>query len=554
MMELRMLLCAMLWAFAQTVAAQANLQVHFVDPLQKVFPETNYFGDYLPEAHVARGEYATFQVALRAGGQLNGLKYTVRVPSFGNAGKVPAQVGYVDYVKVGRTYPDPAIDQLASVSGYYPDPIIDDKPLDLQPGETRSLWITVPIPHDARAGQYTLQLGLEGEGVDVSKTMAVTIHDVTLAPSGLWVTNWFSTSARRLKLLNNGEPVIPYSETYWKLIRVLARKMAAYGQNMALISPLDLAMYTEKNGRLQIDFSRFDRMVAIFQEEGVLGRIEGGHIGGRESTWDSQFQVRVPQIGKDTVIFEKVSIELPAAREFYRQFFTQLYGHLEEKGWKDIYYQHIADEPIESNIASYTAIAGFAKGIVPEMKVIEACHTKDLENSIDIWVPQLDFLHQDYEFYQQRQRAGDEAWFYTCLAPKGNYANRFLDLPLIKTRLLHWINFRFGLNGYLHWGLNMWNDDPFGETTGINEESGNVLPGGDSWVVYPGYHKLYSSIRLEAMRDGINDYALLKMLEAKDPALAKELVRTNVYRFDWYDTNPQHLRDLRKQVLEELSK
>lgn len=51
----------------------------------------------------------------------------------------------------------------------------------------------------------------------------------------------------------------------------------------------------------------------------------------------------------------------------------------------------------------------------------------------------------------------------------------------------------------------------------MNEEGGNTLPGGDSWIVYPNNGKLYGSIRLEAMRDGIADYTLLKMLERRIP-------------------------------------
>lgn len=190
---------------------------------------------------------------------------------------------------------------------------------------------------------------------------------------------------------------------------------------------------------------------------------------------------------------------------------------------------------------------------MPGIKIIEACHTKDVAKTIDVWVPELDFLSKDYSFYQQRQQKGDQVWFYTCLAPKGNFANRFLDLPLIKTRLLHWINFKYGITGYLHWGFNMWNQHPFEETTDINLESGNILPGGDSWIVYPGYHKLYTSIRLETMLDGINDYALLKMLDKKDHLLATSIINSMVFRFDWYDVNIAHLREVHKQILEALS-
>ena len=100
------------------------------------------------------------------------------------------------------------------------------------------------------------------------------------------------------------------------------------------------------------------------------------------------------------------------------------------------------------------------------MRVMEATQTRELVGAVNTWVPILDHFHRDYEFLRQRQKAGDEVWFYTCCGPTGSFANRFIELPLIKTRLLHWINFRYGAAGYLHWGFNYWNpaSSPFDET------------------------------------------------------------------------------------------
>ena len=37
------------------------------------------------------------------------------------------------------------------------------------------------------------------------------------------------------------------------------------------------------------------------------------------------------------------------------------------------------------------------------IKVIEACHASNLKGSIDVWVPQMDYLDIDYNFYRERQ-------------------------------------------------------------------------------------------------------------------------------------------------------
>lgn len=215
--------------------------------------------------------------------------------------------------------------------------------------------------------------------------------------------------------------------------------------------------------------------------------------------------------------------------------------------------QHICDEPEPGNEVSYGEFASYVKKLVPDLKIIEAVHSHGVNNTVDIWVPQLDFLDSNYSFYMQRKEAGNEIWFYTCLAPQGEYANRFIELPLIKTRMLHWINYKYGAVGYLHWGWDFWSADPLNETAGIIPEAGNIMPGGDAFITYPGKGEILSSIRLEAMRDGIVDYELLKMLERKKPETAKELSRQVIYGFTKYDMDIKGFRQKRKMILTLLS-
>lgn len=540
-------------------AQQIYVSLQYVDPLQKVFKESAFFPDLPAVSNVARGEHATFQFAFRSNVDVKDLHAIVR----SNASEhhfiqQNASIGYVGYVGVGRTISNPAVDRLTSPSGLYPDPILDTAPVFLPPDCTQPIWVDINIPKNIKPGEYPAKLIVEGIALHkrFSKEIPFKIHvyPVTIDSTSLWVTNWYNTDSLALSLMNDNKPVKPFSEKYWGLLDVIAKKMAAYCQNVVMISPLQLTQYTVSNQKYTFDFSRFDKTVQIFKKAGALKRIEGGHIGGRMGNWDSNFGVFVPEMKEDKTVFDNYPMTDSIAQNFYAQFIPALVNHLKEKGWYNIYLQHIADEPTDENYQSYIDIATFIKKLAPNIKLIEACHTHKLNDVLDIWVPELDFLAKDYSFYQQRQQAGNEVWFYTCLAPQGNFANRFIRLPLIKTRLLHWINFRYGITGYLHWGFNQWhNIHPFEETTGINMESGNVLPGGDSYIVYPGYGKLYSSVRLETMRDGIDDYQLLKMLAQKYPDKAKELCREVVYRFDWYDTNIMAFRKKHQEILELLS-
>lgn len=542
-------------------SAEFGLKIYTVSSLEKIFTETSKFKERDSVIHIARGEVAELQMVCRAEFGLDQLTVKASVAKCG-ASRLPApEVGLVDYVTVGRETPSPGIDRYRPISGLYPDPIVPVAPKSLHAGENQPIWLSVDIPKETPEGVYKGELTIggviKGEVVSITKEYTIKVYPVTIENRTLQVTNWFFLDDK-LKYMNNGESVERFSEFYWKCAEELADIMAEYRQNIALVSPLRLAKITEDNGEYSFDFTNFNRMVQLLVDKGVVGRIEGGHIGSRVGDWSSEFGVFVPSETKvDSLVLR--SIETDKAKKFYKTFFKELKLNLEKRGWWSIYMQHIADEPIESNYKSYNQIAHFVKNILPEVKIVEACHTNQVAESVDIWVPQLNFMHQDYEYYKQEQEEGDEIMFYTCLAPQGNYANRFIEQPLIKTRLLHWMNYKYNIPGYLHWGLNYWKgDDVYNDTSGINTESGNVLPGGDSWIVYPGYGEIYPSIRLKAMRSGIDDYELLRMVEEQcsreEIEKCKELVRQVIYRFDHYDTNIDAFNLKRRVILEMLSK
>ena len=535
------------------------IKFEFVDPLEKVLVEASYFPPKEAISEVVRGENATLQFVVRSPYSIRDLRVNISRAKDADKDLPPARTGFVGYVKVGRSIWNYSRDRIVSSSGYYPDPVLEQESINVDFGNTQPIWVSIPVPANAEKGLYKGTVTISGKigkrDFSISKDYLVKVYPVTVEKTSLWVTNWFSIDTSQLKWMNGGKTFVPFSEQHWGYVRTIAKKMAEYRQNVVIISPLALSEFSYEKGRWNTDFTNFDKAVDIFIKEGVIGRIEGGHIGGRESTWTSQFVVMVPGKENDPrKKFDSLPITDPAAMEFYSQFIVSLRTHIKEKGWDKIYMQHIADEPIEENIKSYIRIARFVRKFAPDFRFIDACHSKNLGGMLDIWVPQLDFMNKDYEFYNKQNLNGKEAWFYTCLSPKGEYVNRFIELPLLRTRYMHWVNFKYNIPGYLHWGLNYWGlEDPFGEQTGIQYEGGNILPGGDSWIMYPKDGKLFSSIRYDAMRDGIVDYELLKMLEKKNPEKAKELIDQVIYRFNKYDNNIEAFRNHRRNLMKFLS-
>ena len=134
--------------------------------------------------------------------------------------------------------------------------------------------------------------------------------------------------------------------------------------------------------------------------------------------------------------------------------------------------------------------------------------------------------------------------------------NRLMDFPLIKTRLLHWVNFRYNYTGFLHWGGNYWTPEPIKATQPVINQNQTLLPSGDAYIVYPDkeHTSILSSIRLEAMLEGIEDYELLKVLARHDPAQADALARQAVSTFTDYVRDVAAFRKIQRNLLEARTK
>ena len=516
-----------------------------VDPLEKVFTEQLHFVETLDTAAVAKGETATFQIVIRSAYSIQGLKVEAGSLVNGNRQIAATEKAFVGYIRAGvhagGYVGNKSKDAVYPVSDLYPDCLQEVASIDVASMQNQPVWVSYTIPRDASDGNYTANVVFtgktNGKSFRINKQVNIKVYPVTLPEQTLWVTNWFTNAG--FSKMNGNQPVEPYSDRYWELLTAMAHVMRDHGQNTYIFWDWPGLCNIECTGtQYSFDFANFDRMVELLIREGGLKRIEGGHLASHTNVL-----ISVPKKGG-------IPADNELAQNYLSQFLPALYSHLETKGWTKMYIQHICDEPFDEHAESYIRVAELVKKYMPGIPIIEAFGTKSIVNAVDIRVPVLNLYHQEYAFFQERQAAGDEVWFYTCVGPQDNYANRFLELPLVQTRYLHWINYRYGATGYLHWGFN-WFHMGYTNDAAFNFAIPN--PGGDSWIVYPKEGGVYSSIRLAAMRDGINDYELLKLLERKAPDKAKQLAGEVIRDFDSYNSNVRAFRLTRLRLLELLS-
>jgi len=91
---------------------------------------------------------------------------------------------------------------------------------------------------------------------------------------------------------------------------------------------------------------------------------------------------------------------------------------------------------------------------MPGVKIFEATMSLSLVGAVDHWCPQVQEYQKHRDFFEQRKKAGDAVWVYTCLAPGGPWLNRLLDQERLRQVYLGWALAKYDLAGFLHWGFN----------------------------------------------------------------------------------------------------
>ena len=528
------------------------LQLWSVDSLVKVFPddEPPVPADTVVRIDAARNDTEAGQLVLRCDSDhLMSIEITFGAlePVNGGPPIAGARARLVGYVPVRENTNDtPAEHLVREAPCVFPDPIFPQANVRVRQGECVPIWIDVHVPAGTPPGEYSGPVFVKTDQGDAEAQLEVTVYPATVpSQRTLKVTNWISwPNIARF----HSTPI--WTEPYWDLLAAYARNLAAHRQNVVLTPIFDLVEFSNDDGRLALDFARFDRFVELFKREGNMDYIEGGHLGGRgPGGWEApEFVIRAFRPEGGELVRESPAAGSTEANAFLAQFLPALEAHLIDRGWADIYFQHLADEPIAVNVESYNKLSAAVKRYAPRLRTVEANMCEDATD-LDIWCPQLGGWHEAADFYKTRVQAGDELWFYTCLAPVGTYANRFIDYHLVKAQLMHWINFHYGATGYLHWGYNHWGGQPgFVDIEPVHSHR-RCLPSGDNAVVYPGDGGPVDSIRFEAMRDGIEDYELLQTLAATDPDKAHEIAAMVIRDFDDYDLDPTVFRQARRALL-----
>lgn len=422
-------------------------------------------------------------------------------------------------------------------------------------GERAVLALHIPIAAHARPGQTCYAISICGEQGEVGLELPVHVHRAKVPEVGRdsWpYTNWFSYGH-----IASRHGVEKWSPAYWRMLGEYARLMARGRQNTFWVPLREVFEPHPQKPRLNVP--RLQRIVKTFTDAGMYW-IEGGHWATRTGgEWLSPtFDLNVGRANPDAPHEWPKAGPLAtsvAGVEDLASAAGQLMAVIEKHGWRRRWLQHIADEPIGQNAAEYRILAGAVRRFMPGIPILDATMDPSLLGAVDVWCPQAQEYQKHRERFEKFRGLGDKVWFYTCCFPGGPWLNRLLDEELLRPALLGWVGALFKLDGFLHWGFNHYKDeqDPFQQSV-VKHGGSSELPGGDTHIAYPGADGPWSSMRLEAQREGTEDHDLLTLLAKRRPAAAQRIISRVAQGFDQYTRDPAVLRAARRELLLALSK
>jgi hypothetical protein len=467
-----------------------------------------------------------------------------------------AEWNYVGCIPLTKNTPNQPLSALnRPAPARFPEYLMSEKLIDVKEKNYQSVWLTVRIPGNAEAGLYKSRITVKCNNEEQSLPVSLIVYPFTLpAERHLKIVEWYSTEGfERFHGISK-----EYSEEWFGMLRKYAENMAEHRQNIFRVPMEAIEIRKSNSGNLEFDFKRFDQIAQVFWDTKKMDGLETGFLANfGEKDWFSNEVILKDFKISDSKTGEKITLKGEEVVPFLLPAFE---SHLRQKNWLSKTLFHIRDEPSVHNAIAWMQMSEYLHKYAPDLIRIDAIETTFLLDDIEVAVPKLDHFATWNESYKNWQKKGHEVWFYTVGIYQGSlFPDKTIDMPVIDSRIMHWLNYKYDATGYLHWGWNQWNENPY-------QDVGEHI--GDAWHVYPVKDGVLNSLRWEQMRNGIQDYEYLWMVENKINALrdslgsrfswinpkqrGKEIAGEVVKGFADHTDDPQVLNSAKMKIIREL--
>lgn len=458
------------------------------------------------------------------------------------------------------------------------DPLSNAQSIHVEKGKNQPIYVKVYVPEQTVPGTYNGFATVKTSLGDVKVPISIEVFSAVipeLKDAKFTYFNWMTDIAQGYYTAWNAFTTYydiqdvkadgsDFTPEFYEVLDNWGQIVTEHRQNMVMISTtalLDAAnSKVDEAGNYTFDWTLFDKYVDAWLRYGIT-RFTGIHYGYH----NKDVMLERDQDGNAVFVWKPYTDQTVGydmnKDQWYRQYLSALAQHLEEfditkypqfagtenQTLFDIWCQHLYDEPTNTRLWEYYAKVTdqyLVNSQGKQVKILDADMTgatqgKPYVDYLDIHVPQEGFVPGKENFYQNEMHSGKEFWTYVCIGPGKPWLNRFVNQPDTTYPLLFWYNAQVKANGYLHWGMNVWNVGPFAD--------------GDSYMVYPDKEgkTLMKSIRYEAQRDGVEDWELAQLARNTNDEMTQQLLNMSVTHPNGaYVKNIDEYRQMRYALLQ----
>ena len=453
---------------------------------------------------------------------------------------------------------------LRTTSGLYPDVLspIYQNIVSIMRGQLQAIWVEIDLCERLPTGEHSITLQIvDGKGEILSQNqLTLTVIDALLPPQEMILTQWFHCDC-----LANYYNVPAWSEEHWRIVENFAATAAKNGIYMLLTPvhtpPLDTAVNGErtttqlvdvfvKNGEYSFSFDKLDRWIDMCNRVGIR-YFEIAHL---FTQWGAQ---RAPKIMAtvDGAYKRIFGWETNATSEEYSQylraFLTAFLAHMKARGDDRRCYFHLSDEPNQLHIDNYRAAKTVVADLLADYPIMDALSNFEFyqDGLVELPIPSNDhiapFIEADVK----------GLWTYYCCAQEKGVSNRFIAMPLWRTRSIGMQFYKFNIVGFLHWGYNFYNASLSKGTINpyLDTCANYSFPAGDAFSVYPAQDgSALESIRILSFYDALQDaraFRLAEQLVGRERVIQEmETLFGTEIRFDRCAKSAEPLLQIREKI------
>jgi len=413
-------------------------------------------------------------------------------------------------------------------AGWYPDALIPFRhpmtrerlasgrfravPFDLPANETHAFWIDLHVPRDATPGHYKGDVTIQVEGgPPLVVPVEIEVWDFVLPDRATMFTQFGSPAERMGRYYND----------------LVKKGVVAKLPDFGLIYE-QCAQLTSDH---RINSPPPPELIADRPREDGSFDLTPDQLAGLRR-WADKYHLNALAVPAPQRRFKNPVTDRDRVHRWLRSWDRAL----ESAGLGDrLVYTYLLDEP--NSRSAYDLVRRWGRTIresgcrvkvlVTEQPTSQNEAWGDLYGAVDIWVP-LFFLF-DPDAARARQLRGEQIWTYTALC-QGKKPTPWwqTDFPLYHYRVPAWTAWRYEMKGLLYWGsMSFWYhcEDPWTEP--VNYIHGRLSRPvskrsifiGEGMLVYAardvGFDGAVPSMRLKVLRDGLEDFDYLALLDSR---------------------------------------